>query len=254
MLASRSLSAGRCNLSFHRPPSGLALYPQLISSGGLPGHSSDSSQCLKRKQLRAPKAPCEGSPLQSVCVRVTSSPVLNLRAAREPRGSSVSPPLQRLQNRARRRAATRLRRRVASRRCSARDHTHPRVAAGLQVRSPAPCFTQLPARPYTPTAGAGSTSARSLRVPFHTRGRGREQARPCLLTAAAPVVTPFPNRRKTVQGRLLIKRSRLAPACTVNCGNKWINGPGPGRASHSDGHLARQSGHASQKGAHLPVH
>ncbi|KAJ1125978.1 hypothetical protein NDU88_004391 [Pleurodeles waltl] len=174
MLASRSLSAGSYNLSFHRPPSCLALYPQFISPGGPPRHSGDSSQCPKCEQLRAPKAPCKGSPLRPVCVQVTSSPVLNLRATREPRGPAVALPLQRHQNRARRKAATRLRRRVAPRRCSARGHTPPRAAAGLQVRPPAPCFTQLPVRPYTPAASAGSTSARSLRIPFHTRGRGRE--------------------------------------------------------------------------------
>ncbi|KAJ1105567.1 hypothetical protein NDU88_002972 [Pleurodeles waltl] len=155
----------------------------------LPSVQNVSSYGLERPHARARPPAC----LRSGHFLARFKPPGRKRATRTHSGSStaVSPKPS-----AHSRAATRLRRRVALRRCSARGHTPLKAAAGLQVRPPAPCFTQLPARPYTPAAGAGSTSARLLCVPFHTRGRGREQARLRLLTAAAPVNTPFPSRRK----------------------------------------------------------
>ncbi|KAJ1156184.1 hypothetical protein NDU88_008908 [Pleurodeles waltl] len=96
MPASRPLSAGRYNLSFHRPPSGLALYPQIIGPGDPPRHSSDSSQCPKREQLRAPKAPCKGSP-PPACLRsghflARFKPPGRKRATRTSSGSSTAAP------------------------------------------------------------------------------------------------------------------------------------------------------------------
>ncbi|KAJ1200484.1 hypothetical protein NDU88_004308 [Pleurodeles waltl] len=95
-----------------------------------------------------------------------------------------------------------------------------------------------------------SSSRRRLHLrPLAPRSVPRARARP----RAGPPASPHsccssrhavPEPPKTAQGCLLIKRARLAPACTVNCGNKRINGPGPGRASLSVGHLARRSGHA----------
>ncbi|KAJ1158213.1 hypothetical protein NDU88_010907, partial [Pleurodeles waltl] len=115
--------------------------------------------------------------------------------------------------------------------------THPESGREPQVRPPAPCFSQHHAR----TLSFSSRRRLHLRllaphsVP-HTRARPRVGP-PASPRSCCSGLHATPEPPITAQGRLLIKRARLAPACIVNRGNKWINGPGPGRASHSDGHL-----------------
>ncbi|KAJ1145395.1 hypothetical protein NDU88_011682 [Pleurodeles waltl] len=83
----------------------------------------------------------------------------------------------------------------------------------------------------------------SARLSACARGRGHRQARP---RRSALQLRQYTRSRgaRSVSGVLLEECLGPLPPAPPTEEKKRINGPGPGRASHSDGHLARRPGHA----------